>query len=59
MSEANLREERRVVRNMTAEELREVVKDIPSEILIDEINYRTELTERKIATIGQVLQATR
>lgn len=59
MSEANLREERRVVRNMTAEELREVVKDIPSEILIDEINDRTELAERKIATIGQVLQAKR
>ena len=55
MTNAILVNTRRMVGNMSDEELREAVKSIPREILEDELSQRSELNEHKLCKMWEIM----
>lgn len=54
MTAAILNSERNIIKNMSFEEMAEIVKEIPASILYNELEYRATLNHEKLERIKEV-----
>lgn len=55
LPDVGARETRRIVGNMTEDELREAVKSIPSHILVNEVHERLIYEEERNEALGSII----
>lgn len=54
MTQAIISSERNIIKNMSFEEMAEIVKEIPASILYNELEYRATLNQEKLERIKEV-----